>query len=304
MKKLLIQKNLFSILFCSCIFVCAGCGRKAETLDIQFLYNRDYWTVYDMTETAFPTQESYEREVSRRVLEIEETLNIHEWWKETNDQAESLLLNTKFVAYNPCNNGLAMGGKKSVCDTIGLNETMLLELNLDACLTHELTHLVCNRWFSISLNDGLCEYVETLLADEHSLSSIMYEDGVHTNMYIWVDLMLQEQMATEEEIYGVLEAVGKAGVSYDEYKPTSKLFSFWMNCSYSFVDYLIQTYGIDAVVELIYRGNGEEDYQKLHKEGLEQLKEDWLVFVKNQNAEMSSEELVLAPIVEYMESLK
>lgn len=256
----------------SFLFGCNDSNDTAKALDITFLYKGDFWSVYDLEKTDIPTKEAYEALVKQYILEIEELLNLHNWWTDANPQADTFVLTLQIKNGNSSiENYLKKALANEVETTINLSHNMLQKKGHDGGLAHELTHAMAGGTFSMSLEDGLCDYVQT------QIGSIAYSMSMGFDSDEVAVLFREEYLTTEiseEEYQEVLDTIGKAG-GYP-FPNEGWQSQFWYLYSSSFINNLIQNYGLDKVMELMENGTGEDAYETYMGKSLEELKGDWL----------------------------
>lgn len=267
---------------------------KEPPLPVSYYYYTNYWALYDMSDTIFPDKESLENYTSRYLNEVEKFLDCGGWWKEINPQAKEVQITYYMQNANACMTTIPTAfGKDAVAVSIYLSRSVLQNPNMglfceDANLTHELGHLVLNNSFSISLEDGMCEY----LNQEINQYSMLNSTGIPFQDLFCLDVKygMENNKVEQEELDKLKAWIGKEGRTYP-YASNSKYSEVWYCMSFSFVNYLIDTYGLSDVVELIREGETQADYEKYLGHSLEELKEDWWKYVINYQSEYSIEEL-------------
>ena len=270
--KLFIISLMILIISGSFLSGCSGASDTAEALNLTFLYKGDFWSVYDLEKTDIPTKEAYEALVKQYILEIEKLLDLHSWWTYANPQADTFVLTLQIKNGNSgIESYLKKGLANEVGTTINLSHNMLEKKGHDGGLAHELTHIMTGGIFSMSLEDGLCDYVQT------QIGSIAYSVSMGFDSDEVAVLFREEYLTTEiteEEYQAVLDTIGKAGGYPFQDEGWQK--RFWYLYSNSFVNNLIQNYGLDKVMELMENGTGEDAYETYTGKSLEELKRDWL----------------------------
>ena len=101
---------------------------------------------------------------------------------------------------------------------------------------------------------------------------------------------MENNKVEQEELDKLKAWIGKEGRTYP-YAANSKYSEVWYCMSFSFVNYLIDTYGLSDVVELIREGETQADYEKYLGHSLEELKEDWWNYVINYQSEYNIEDM-------------
>ena len=267
---------------------------KEPTLPVSYYYYANYWELHDMSDTIFPNKESLENYTSHYLKEVEEFLDCGGWWKEINPQAKEIQITYYMPRASVCNVSIPVAfGQDAVAVTITLSRSILQNPNIsllceDANLTYGLGHVVLNNSFSISLEDGMCEY----LNQEINQYSMLNSTGIPFQDLFCLDVKygMENNKVEQEELDKLKAWIGKEGRTYP-YAANSKYSEVWYCMSFSFVNYLIDTYGLSDVVELIREGETQADYEKYLGHSLEELKEDWWNYVINYQSEYNIEDM-------------
>lgn len=267
---------------------------KEPPLPVSYYYYQNYWALYDMSDTIFPNRESLENYTLHYLEEIEELLDCGGWWKEVNPQAKEMQITYYMQNTNACMTTIPVAfGKDAVAVSIYLSRSILQNPNVglfceDANLSHELGHVVLNNSFSISLEDGMCEY----LNEQISQYSMLNSTGIPFQDLFCLDIKYgMENNKVEQTDFDKWKAeIGKEGRAYP-YAGSSLDTELWYYMSFSFVNYLIDTYGLSDVVELIREGETQADYEKYLGHSLEELQENWWNYVINYQSEYNIEEM-------------
>ena len=157
----------------------------------------------------------------------------------------------------------------------------------DAAFAHELTHLMGfmnENSFSLSLTEGLCDYVQAEVGDYPYGELDMQE---LTAYMLRADFENAEVRTLEEKI---IEKVGIPDNGYP-YGQGGEL-SFWYTMSQSFVRYLIEEYDIDTVKRLILEGEDEGSYEKILGKSLSQLKKEWMEQLLTMEISITEEDIL------------
>lgn len=267
------MKRILCLLLSLCC-LCSACAKKApEVLEVKIYPQADYWAAMDLSDTCFPTEEACEELANQYVKEIAVLLHMEDWWVEINPNATVLELSIQ-IGSTPQSVTFSTAQKaseNSVSGGVLLSSSIAQNGGKDAAFAHELTHLMGfmnENSFSLSLTEGLCDYVQAEVGyypygelDIQELTAYMLR----------ADFENHEIRALEEK---VIEKVGVPDKGYP-YGQGGEL-SFWYTMSQSFVRYLIGEYGIDAVKKLILEGEDEASYEEILGKSLLQLKEEWM----------------------------
>lgn len=256
------------------VLIMAGCAKKApEALEVEIYPQADYWAVMDLSDTCFPTEEACEELANQYVKEIATLLHMEDWWMEMNPNATVLELSIQ-IGSTPQSVTFSTAQKaseNSVAGGILLSSSIAQKGCKDAAFAHELTHLMGfmnENSFSLSLTEGLCDYVQAEVGDYPYGELDMQE---LTAYMLRADFENAEVRTLEEKI---IEKVGIPDKGYP-YGQGGEL-SFWYTMNQSFVRYLIEEYDIDTVKRLILEGEDEGSYEKMLGKSLSQLKKEWM----------------------------
>ena len=164
----------------------------------------------------------------------------------------------------------------------------LTKYHSDGFLAHELTHVMAGPSFSISLEDGLCQYVQEAIGVTSHLPG-MKENGITFEQYFktyheYCKVLAEEEASLKPQ--DVIDSVGNAGRQYPEGRRM-----MWMMYSESFVRYLITQYGVDRTMELITAGEEEAAYEEILGNNLTELKAEWISSVETLEQQYTWEEI-------------
>ena len=227
----------------------------------------------DLSETLFPTKEACEELAEQYLQDAAKLLHMEGWWMDINPDATKLELDIQIgssaqsFTFAPT----VKAGEDSVSGGILLSSKIAGKGSKDAALAHELTHLIgfmSGNSFSMSLTEGLCDYVQTEIG-HYPYGAL---DIQEINAYMLQIDFQDENIRAKEE--AVIEKVGVAETGYP-YGQGMEL-SFWYTMSHSFVRYLIDEFGVDKVKALILEGEDETSYEEIFGKPYEKLKEAWM----------------------------
>lgn len=149
-------------------------------------------------------------------------------------------------------------------------------------IEHELTHLVMGECEEGTLSEGFATYMEY---EEFSVANdIIYEmnaDQVIQNLYFHEQYV---EMTKE-----ILNAIGQAYDSTIKHQRNGATFYVY---AYSYVRYLVNTYGLETVVELFDASGSSEAYIQIIEKDVWEVKADWIEYLKQYQDEMTMEEII------------
>ena len=277
-------------------------NEKKSRISIEFTYSEDYWKKYDLTNAVYKTQDEYENAARNYIDKIAQLLNRQDWY------AQYTCMNTLRLELHidDLDDGSTQGtissykesSEQSIC-TYNLNLSNAMFKNNRNQLVQVMADLVMTNTYG-ELSDmerGLAEYIENNLG----MGSTSVNYGLDIHNYLIAYTKLNEKYANNKiamdkmkdksgEISHDKSAVSAKNLGND-YVPEDEMYNAYkVLCNYSFVDYLIQTYGIESVMKIIY-GNDESIYNLYNQSGLSGLIVEWKLFLENYNCKMTWNEI-------------
>ena len=278
-------------------------------INIKFLYQDKYWEKYDLTNAVYKTQDEYETAVCNYIEEIAKLLDKPDWYKQNKDKntlylklviegkeyyQEQIQRMEEYDDTMPLSNigGLAQYTPNSCIYVMTFNDAMF-EHNI-VPIVHELTDLITYNQvdkrssFSYSLSNGLGEYVQKSLgmgvdSCDHGLDS-------HNYVIEYQKICEDDSTAKINIKYLNVNRIGSSDMSGFSMDSSLTLRYYWVECCSSFVDYLVQTYGIENVMKMV-DGYDESIYYLLNQNGLDGLILEWQQFLNNYNCKMTWNEM-------------
>lgn len=280
-----------------------GCTQKREVmkevpLEMEFSYNADYWNTDYFKESVFTSQEVFEDIVKEEIVEICNLLGYSDFWIEENPNAKNMLLNVEFMGLPRSTAGrLTAFGEDNVWGKLSLS-ILSQEGYRDGSLAHELTHILTGSTLSISLEEGLCEYVRervgySKLSDYYASQGLELgeQERIKLDYQACYQRALSSGEGTQEDFEQFWEHIGKVGTAYPYLINTWKS-TMWYRLSNSFTVYLIEEYGVDAVIDVLQKGEDESAYQQYLGKDLETLKAEWRQYFDELETSMNVEEYI------------
>lgn len=281
----------------------AGCStEESQNPELIFQYQFDYWDVYDLSGSYLPDQEGFEALATAYLQDAGDVLGYSDWWKNINPNAEKIILNL-VITDKGGEKSHANYGKKALENEVEAGVTLsgmsLTQYRSDGFLAHELTHIITGPSFSISLEDGLCQYVQGTIGKsshtpEVTEGKLSFEEFFKTCYEHDKQLASKGNISAKETdskgaipLEDLISSIGKEGRQY----PTKDRMT-WYSYSEAFCRYLIAEYGVDSTMDLITNGENESSYETILGKGLEELKEDWLRSVDAMEQKYTWEEIM------------
>lgn len=270
-----------------------GADSTSETnlsMSIEFLYQYDYWTLYDNSNAVFKTKEEYEKELRSYITDIEKLLHKETWLDNYDTQYNTLYIKLKIL-----DQSIGTITPPAVYTTDSLIAYLIvgedLFLNKFNPIIHELTHLISYNpkldrlGLSISLNDGLAEYVNKQIGGEDSY--FIKNIPIHDYLTQYLPVVYQFDI-NQDEAKEFINELATDELTY-RYEAFSKDWMYFFMCNVSFVEYVIEEHGIDFFMNL--HDYHEEDNIKKQQEQLNDLKIEWIEYLNNYPYQMTYDEI-------------
>ena len=273
-------------------------NEKKSEISIKFTYYEDYWNKYDLTNAVYKTQDEYENAVLNYIDEIANLLNKQDWY------AQYTGMNTLCLELHidDLDDGSTQGTISSYKESLE-QSTCTYDLNLSNTMFKHNTSQLAQTMVALVITNthgvlsdmerGFSEYIENKLGVGNT--SVNYGLDIHN--YLISYTKLNEKYANNKiSMNRMKDKVGE--LSHDKiavsaknignaYVPEDEMYNAYkVLCNYSFVDYLVQTYGIECVMKIIY-GNDESIYNLYNQSGLSGLIVEWKLFLENYNCKMT-----------------
>lgn len=193
------------------------------------------------------------------VEEISYYLKKPDWnnaYKEKHGDKYNGKINIHFV------DGISRSYNFSTMPAIAINKE-LFEHEL-APVAHELTHVIMHSDKSSTLFEGLAAHCQDKFGNNPAPHNWSFDPHSFAKIYM------------TSEFNDILDRIGKHGGSSMIF---GKIRAVYYVFSYSYTNYIIENYGLDTLPKL-YGSDDYEDYRKLCHKSFEQLKNDWIEYVK------------------------
>lgn len=220
---------------------------KENNLKVIFQYKMDYWNVFDLQNGSMESREVLEDTCLRYMEEIEELLGISGWWERVNPNADTLVINLVISEGRARVSLPCQGLPKELETMLQLKASAISNPNSDGGLACMLTWIMIGDSFSPLLSNGICCYSQKQIGTD----------------------FVQELGLNSQEIYelcasGDWERYGLSQTYYDS------LYGAY------FVEYLIENYGIEQLIKLVWEGVSEESWEQILGKSFKELQQDWL----------------------------
>ena len=271
---------------------------EAKTgVNIEFTYFEEYWQNCDLTNAVYKTQAEYETAVRNYINQIALLLNKSDWYKQYKN------MDTLYIALDISDTGdeINQGGisisqnnsKTSYTCDLHLSNTMFKHNKSQ--LVRVLTELVIMKsekyvGFINSLEDGFCQYVQSNLG--MGIGSLNYGLDIHNYLREFTKQNIQNA-DNNNNMNKIRDDAGNLSrnIIYRYVSPKSHFnHDYWILCNYSFVDYLVNTYGLESVMKMV-DGYDDSIYYLFNQDGLSGLVSDWKHFLEMYPCKMTWDEI-------------
>lgn len=278
---------------------------ETKPIKINFLYGSDYWIqetapfykqLQESPDAPFKTKTDFENAVIKDIDQISTYLKLSNWSDQY--QAVGNTINIKLtlnyggstVAPRDYINFSMDAGVPTFNITLEKEDFYSIDVQLPNAITHIITYNYAkssSSSYSKSLEYGLGEYVQNQLGPDQKVedgSSVRGTRAINQGVNIHKVLKYNEKSDSKfwdnnvdaDKIYSTMGAYSDTA----PYSLENIYGNFWILSSYSFVDYLIQTYGLEKVMN-IYVGQNDDAYKNIHPNGLNGLINDWKQYVNS-----------------------
>lgn len=304
------ENNILRWLFLlsiTCFFL-VGCTQQQECLETEkqdleiiFKYDCFNWNDVDLTYLPFKNQSEFESTVRDYIKGITEYTGCEDWYLEYGENVEKCVITFKLLENISVGSFDNAGAKtdlirkfsnSEISTTITFSKSRF-ESGMPF-LPHELTHMIFNTVSSQSMCEGLCEYFNRKYAGENSEYFYVKCKSVNDFQKGYSEILINSignETAREYENLkaAVMDSVGRMEKGYP-YAFSSTESSIWFALSESFVEYLIEQYGIEKFMDFYKKAETEEDYRMLESEGYDKIKENWIKIYNEYESEIDYEE--------------
>lgn len=146
-------------------------------------------------------------------------------------------------------------------------------------LAHEMTHLICPTYGSLSLREGLACYIQ----DEIGENCSVFNYGV--------DVHACAQLYLGNDYADIIDVMGSSDLPKSAALATSEKRAAFYLCSYSFSKYLIEQFGMQLFMKLYDCRNLQKECKLIIGEDVKSLVDDWIHYLGDYPVKMTQEEI-------------
>lgn len=262
-------------------------------LDVVFSYKEGAWDSLNLAKAGFSSREDFEEKAKEYIFKEMKMLKSNGWFKSYGENIDTLRLDIAFssgaVSTIPT---ITTEDEKTISAAITIDKTAF-ETGKDK-VAYELSHLFLNSG-SYSLNEGIAQYMQdTIEQNAGSISSGISIKDYAINVFHHARASSNNEDAFVNEIELIFSNVGMTGGTYPLESASIETNQMWHILNYSFVNFLIDKYGMDAVAKLYHSQNLAEGYKALESGALESVRADWIHFLDTYESTMSYEQMMAA----------
>lgn len=233
-----------------------------------------HWNSFDHTHCGYDAPEDFLRYAAEAMERIVQWGGGTEKLNGYREAGSDVVLSVQFVTTSGMSRVVSSSyGKEKQMAVIALKDGYLA-YHL-APVIHELTHVVYQPVYSRTLREGLASYVQ----DELGEYGVVHNYGLNPHEICQNVIM---PIASNQNLFRVVGSVNSGKTTAMEQR------SAFYIASYSFMAYLIETYGIETSLE-ICSSMDEDVYAEQTGKTLAEIREDWMLDLKQYESDFSVE---------------
>lgn len=243
-----------------------GVAVAEDTYRFEAYMPQEVWDSVETRYCGFESPEDFERAARGYVAQIVDITGATDWHLRLQPNGEAVHVTFEMTSDVSHFTSSGQNGKAF----IRLKETFF-QLGL-APVGHELSHMVLGRSASLSLEEGACSYMQSLVSDTPDIHSA----GVPVHVYA------KTLLANSPTAHDISQTIGKMSTRtpYNVGKTRSPFYAL----SHSFVKYLVETYGIEKFMTLYNQGHTASYYAEVYGKPFETLRMEWFDCLDGQEA--------------------
>lgn len=276
---------------------------EGQDLEIILKYDCFNWDEVDLTYQSFKNQSEFEDTIKDYIKKISEYTGNEDWYHIYGDNIKTFTITFRLLDNINMGTGLKAGAeanavrhdtKNGIYTEISLNKA-LFENGID-CLAHELTHVICGISISKLFTEGLCDNLARKFGVEKNQYFYLKYKSINDYLIGYFEHYYEnygdEELLKEYENlkFEIMNSIGDEGMGYADMSK-GKNMSTWYAFSESFVEYLIDQYGIDKFMDFYKNAKTKEDYTMLDPEGYEKIQNDWITMYNEYESELDFAEV-------------
>lgn len=235
-----------------------------------------HWNSFNHTHSGYDTPEAflqYAAEAMERIVQWGGGTKKLNGYREA---GSDVILSVQFITTSGMSHVVSSNyGKEKQMAVVALKDGYLA-YHL-APVIHELTHVVYQPAYSRTLREGLASYVQ----DELGEYGVVHNYGLNPHEICQNVIVPLE---SNRNLFGVVGSMNSGKTTSMEQR------SAFYIASYSFMAYLIETYGIETSLA-IYSSMDEDVYAEQTGKTLEEIREEWLIYLKQYESSFSMEDI-------------
>lgn len=233
-----------------------------------------HWNSFNHAHSGYETPEAflqYAAEAMERIVQWGGGTKKLNGYREA---GSDIVLSVQFITTNGMSRVVSSNyGKEKQMAVVALKDGYLA-YHL-APVIHEITHVIYQPAYSRTLREGLASYVQ----DELGEFGVVHNYGLNPHE-ICQNVIIP--IESNQNLFGVIGSMDFGKTTAMEQR------SAFYVASYSFMAYLIESYGIDTSLK-IYSSMDEEVYAEQTGKTLAEIRKDWLRYLQQYESDFSVE---------------
>ena len=233
-----------------------------------------HWNSFNHTHSGYDTPEDFLRYAAEAIERIVQWGGGTKKLDGYREAGSDVVLSVQFITTSGMSHVVSSNyGKEKQMAVVALKDGYLA-YHL-APVIHELTHVVYQPAYSRTLREGLASYVQ----DELGEYDVLHNYGLNPHEICQNVIMPIE---SNRNLFGVVGSMNFGKTTAIEQR------SAFYVASYSFMAYLIESYGIEASLK-IYSSMDEDVYAEQTGKTLAEIRADWLLYLQQYESDFSME---------------
>lgn len=233
-----------------------------------------HWNSFNHTHSGYDTPEAflqYAAEAMERIVQWGGGTKKLNGYREA---GSDVVLSVQFITTSGMSHVVSSNyGKEKQMAVVALKDGYLA-YHL-APVIHELTHVVYQPAYSRTLREGLASYVQGELGEY----GVVHNFGLNPHE---ICRNVIAPMESNQNLFGIVGSMNSGKTTAMEQR------SAFYVASYSFMAYLIESYGIETSLK-IYSSMDEDAYAEQTGKTLAEIREDWLLYLQQYESDFSME---------------
>lgn len=211
--------------------------------------------------SAYPSVEAFLQEAERDLDAIVTFLGAPDWQAQYADDQTKIQL--AYASKGPSHVEGGYSAPMVRIPRVYLNSTAKFRI---APICHEVTHLILLDYTSHTLREGLASYVQEEVCDQPFIFTLGYP----------VHAAAKTVIHATDFNSSVIESIGTPGIPGRSLTAAMPDREYYYILTYSFTTYLLETCGLEPILQLYHSSNLLDDYVQICQASLSDLRQQWL----------------------------